>query len=129
MVALIGCRQIGAALVGTTMASITTHILNTAIGRPAAGVAITLSRLDGDAVVLISSGVTDEDGRLKTLSGAGVAAGTYRLSFAVAAYFGARNERAFYPQADITFVIDDDKQHYHVPLLLQPFGFSTYRGS
>jgi 5-hydroxyisourate hydrolase len=111
------------------MATITTHILNTAIGRPAAGVLITLVRIDGDTSTMVGTGATDADGRLKSLSGAGVGVGTYRLSFAVAAYFAARGERAFYPQADITFVIDDDQQHYHVPLLLQPFGFSTYRGS
>lgn len=107
---------------------ITTHVLDTAKGKPAAGVAITLERQDGTEWVSIASGVTDEDGRLRTLmDGAERAAGKYRLRFDVGSY--AAPVIAFFPEVIIPFVVEDPAQHYHVPLLLSPFGYSTYRGS
>jgi 5-hydroxyisourate hydrolase len=110
-----------------TMAKITTHVLDTARGKPAAGVAIKLEREDG---TLVGQGATDDDGRLKTLSDPnGVPAGTYRISFDIGAYFAKLGQESFYPQAQITFVVKDASQHFHVPLLLAPYGYSTYRGS
>ena len=112
------------------MAKITTHILDTARGKPAANVDVLLERFEAGAYALIRRGVTDADGRNKTLSDPdGVPAGTYRLTFEVGAYYDALGEESFYPFAQITFVVKDAGQHFHVPLLLQPFGFTTYRGS
>lgn len=113
-------------------ASITTHVLDTALGRPAKGLAIRLERReerrDGDgAFHEVGRGVTDDDGRLKTLVPEGsFVPGTYRLTFDVASYLG---DDAFFPEATVTFVVRDAAQHHHVPLLLSPFGYSTYRGS
>jgi 5-hydroxyisourate hydrolase len=110
------------------MAKITTHVLDTARGRPAVGVPVKLERVDGAAVA--QSGVTDEDGRLKTLTDPdGVPIGTYRLTFDTGAYFTKIGQEAFFPEAQVTFVIRNATDHFHVPLLLAPFGFSTYRGS
>jgi 5-hydroxyisourate hydrolase len=96
------------------MAGITTHVLDTAKGKPAAGMGITL-RLD-DRIVF--EGTTDADGRARLLDRA--EAGTYRLTF---------DTRGFFPEVTIAFRVEDETQHYHVPLLLAPFGYSTYRGS
>jgi len=103
------------------MAGITTHILDTAQGRPAAGVRITLEK-DGRPLF---DGVTDADGRARVLEPERVESGTYRITFDTGAY----NAGGFFPEATIVFRVDDVRQHYHVPLLLSPFGYSTYRGS
>jgi 5-hydroxyisourate hydrolase len=109
---------------------ITTHVLDTSKGRPASGVQVELDRLADGAWSRIGEGRTDADGRLKTLTPAGqpVAAGRYRLTFDTGPYFAAQNLAAFYPDVTVTFEVSDDG-HYHVPLLLSPFGYSTYRGS
>jgi 5-hydroxyisourate hydrolase len=107
------------------MAGITTHVLDTAKGKPAAGVAITLEAQDGDRWVTVSRGVTDADGRLRTLTdGHAMHSGLYRLTFATGAY-----NRGFFPEVTIAFTVDDPSAHFHVPLLLSPYGYSTYRGS
>ena len=113
------------------MSAITTHVLDTARGRPAAGVPVTLDRLDAGSPRTLGSGVTDEDGRARTLlmPGQALEAGTYRLTFDVASYFRALGADAFYPSVSVTFQVRDPAQHYHVPLLLSPYGYSTYRGS
>ena len=113
------------------MSAITTHVLDTARGRPAAGVPITLELQAGAGWTPLGSGATDDDGRLRTLLPAGErpAAGTYRISFDTAAYFAACGVSGFFPAVHITFVVTDPSQHHHVPLLLSPFGYSTYRGS
>jgi 5-hydroxyisourate hydrolase len=103
------------------MAGITTHVLDTAQGRPAAGVPITLHR--GDQ--LLAQGETDADGRMRVLAPADISAGTYRITFHTDAY----NPNGFFPTVTIDFRVTDPAQHYHVPLLLSPFGYSTYRGS
>ncbi|MFT3696450.1 MAG: hydroxyisourate hydrolase [Kofleriaceae bacterium] len=101
---------------------ITTHVLDTAKGKPAAGIAIELEH-EG---TLIGSGVTDADGRLRTLTPQGpVTPGTYRIRFQTGAYDPA----GFFPVVEIFFKVVDGAQHYHVPLLYSPYGFSTYRGS
>jgi 5-hydroxyisourate hydrolase len=111
------------------MAKITTHMLDTSRGRPAADVDVALERID-NTPTLIGRGRTDADGRVKTLSDPdGVGVGTYRLTFDVGGYFAQLGQETFYPTAQITFVVADASQHFHVPLLLQPFGYSTYRGS
>lgn len=111
---------------------ITTHVLDTATGRPAARVPVTLERFtrtgpgaDGEWQS-IGDGETDDDGRLRTLLPTGPAPhGTYRIRFDTTTYLGAA---AFFPEVAIVFVVSDDR-HHHVPLLLSPFGYSTYRGS
>jgi 5-hydroxyisourate hydrolase len=112
------------------MAKITTHVLDTARGKPAAGVAIVLEKKEGAGFSKVGSGATDDDGRLKTLSDPdGVPAGTYRITFDVGGYYAKLGTESFYPEASVTFVVKDPAQHFHVPLLLAPYGFSTYRGS
>lgn len=103
------------------MAGITTHVLDTAKGRPAAGVRVTLLRDD----TLLFDGITDGDGRARVLEPERVVPGEYRIRFDTGSY----NPGGFFPEAAIVFRIDDTAQHYHVPLLLSPFGYSTYRGS
>ena len=106
----------------------TTHVLDTALGKPARGVPIRLEVADGDAWLVVGVGVTDEDGRLRTLTTAPPPPGTYRIRFDVGAYFAATGQSAFYPSVEVTFLVRDG-DHHHVPLLLSPFGSSTYRGS
>lgn len=110
---------------------ITTHVLDLALGRPAAGVEVVLERRDGGDWRWLGGGTTDADGRLRALlpDDAELAAGTYRLSFATGAYFTAQGLASFHPQVTIVFTVVDGAQHHHVPLLLSPFGYSTYRGS
>jgi len=113
------------------MSAITTHVLDTSVGKPAAGVAVTLEKQEGGGWKTLASGATNADGRAAELlpSGATLAPGTYRLHFDAAAYFRARGVESFYPHVEIVFQVKDAAQHYHVPLLLSPFGYSTYRGS
>jgi 5-hydroxyisourate hydrolase len=113
------------------MSPVTTHVLDTARGRPAEGVAVVLERRGaGEAWAELGRGTTDADGRIRDLlpDGSAVAAGVYRLRFATAAYFLAQGVRGFYPEVQVTFEAEAGG-HYHVPLLLSPFGYSTYRGS
>ncbi len=109
---------------------ITTHVLDTALGRPARGVALKLEAQRHGAWESLASGETDSDGRCSTLLEPGsLQAGVYRISFALDAYFEASGRQSFYPEASIVFRVSATDEHYHVPLLLAPFGFSTYRGS
>jgi len=116
------------------MSRITTHVLDTALGRPAPGVQVTLERLptgDGAEPIVLGHGVTDADGRLRDLAppGGALHGGTYRLHFDTGAYFRDQELEGFYPEVTITFMVADGSEHFHVPLLLSPFGYSTYRGS
>ena len=110
---------------------ITTHILDTARGTPASGVSIRLCRLEADGgYTLLADGVTDDDGRIKDLlEPGGLTVGTYRMLFKTGDYFEKQGIAPFYPEALITFVVYTPEQHYHIPLLLSPSGYSTYRGS
>ena len=110
---------------------ISTHVLDTARGVPAAGVPVVLERLESSGIHQISRAATDGDGRVRELvsPGAAVAAGRYRLTFDTASYFGSLGIEAFYPSVAVVFEIRDVVQHHHVPLLLSPYGYSTYRGS
>ena len=113
------------------MSAITTHILDTSRGRPAAGVRVILERQESGTHTELGQGATDADGRLRTLLADGLrpAPGVYRLSFEVAPYFAALGAPAFFPRVQITFSVTAPEEHHHVPLLLSPFGYSTYRGS
>ncbi len=107
---------------------ITTHILDTSLGRPAAGVEVRLVRASDGAE--IGRGVTDADGRIGDLMEPGtLEAGTYRIRFETGAYFEGQERASFYPSVEITFEVRAPSEHYHEPLLLNPFGYSTYRGS
>ena len=114
------------------MSSITTHILDTSLGKPAANVGVTLEQVDAyGATQVLGQSRTDGDGRVRDLlaDGSALEAGRYRLTFDVGAYFTATRRETFYPDVVITFEVRDAAQHYHVPLLVSPFGYSTYRGS
>lgn len=111
------------------MSAITTHVLDTSRGRPASGVPVLLEvRADTGDWKVLSKASTDADGRAKMLT-AHVSRGTYRLTFDTAAYFLAWNTEGFYPEVQIIFEVRDPSQRYHIPLLLAPHGYSTYRGS
>lgn len=107
------------------MSAVTTHVLDTAKGMPAAGVTVVLEQ-DGTA---LATATTDADGRAADLGPDEVATGVYRLRFDTGAYFTAQGITAFYPEVLVSFEVADAGRHYHVPLLLSPFGYSTYRGS
>ena len=112
--------------------TITTHVLDTSRGRPAEGVPIVLEMRSGLGEWReVGRGSTDADGRLRTLiaEGSPLEAATYRLTFDTAAYFHSLGVEGFYPEASIVFAVRDPLQHYHVPLLLSPYGYATYRGS
>lgn len=105
---------------------ITTHVLDTARGKPAAGLTVVLELQDRDRWVVLGRGKTDADGRALTLLPPehGLTLGAYRLTFLVGAW-----QEGFFPEVTVTFRVTDPEEHYHVPLLLSPFGYSTYRGS
>jgi 5-hydroxyisourate hydrolase len=111
------------------VAGISTHVLDTAAGVPAAGVPVSLEVRRGETWEPAGAGVTDEDGRVGDLLSGATAAGTYRIAFDTGAYFAARGERGFYPEVTVVFEVTEAGAHHHVPLLLSPFGYSTYRGS
>jgi 5-hydroxyisourate hydrolase len=113
------------------MSAITTHVLDTSLGRPAAGVPVALhARNSAGDWRELGRGSTDNDGRLRTLMGdVPLAEGVYRLTFDTTSYFGNRKISTFYPSVTVEFEVRDAASHYHVPLLLSPFGYSTYRGS
>jgi 5-hydroxyisourate hydrolase len=114
------------------MSPLTTHVLDLASGKPARGIAVTLEVARGPGEwTELARGVTDGDGRIAGFVPAlpTLEAKVYRLRFATGAYFQALGVRAFYPEVSVVFQVYDPVEHYHVPLLLSPFGYSTYRGS
>jgi 5-hydroxyisourate hydrolase len=114
------------------MSPITTHVLDTSTGGPASAVAVALERRTASGGwETIADGITDSDGRIQNLLPSDVefSAGDYRLTFETGRYFHMRNIACFFPTVTIAFLIADPRQHYHVPLLLSPFGYSTYRGT
>jgi 5-hydroxyisourate hydrolase len=106
--------------------SLSTHALDTATGTPAAGMAY---RLTDSADVELAAGATDADGRAPQLAAVEIGAGIYRLHFDTGEYHRTQGLRGFYPEAVVCFEVTDPAAHYHVPLILSPFGYSTYRGS
>ena len=112
------------------MSPITTHILDTHRGCPAQDVPIQLFRIIDGQSQLLAQGRTDDDGRIKDLLAPGtLESGTYQMRFDTGAYHAALGITGFYPEAVITFTIGATDEHYHIPLLLSPFAYSTYRGS
>jgi 5-hydroxyisourate hydrolase len=121
-------------------ATLSTHVLDATAGGPAAGVPVRLERRGPDGWSPAGSGQTDADGRLRLAGGAdgresaagsgrGFEPGVYRITFGTGAYFQARGIASFYPEVMVTFEMSGPGEHYHVPLLLSPFAYSTYRGS
>jgi 5-hydroxyisourate hydrolase len=107
--------------------TLSTHVLDATTGRPAAGVQVRLERAGDDGWALVSEGKTGPDGRLSLAGQA--EPGVYRITFDSGTYFKARGSATFYPEVTITFEMAGPGEHYHVPLLLSPFAYSTYRGS
>ena len=108
------------------MSYVTTHVLDATAGRPAAGVAVTLATIDGES---IATGVTNDDGRVADLGPDRLEPGDYRIDFRTGEYFAGNGAETFYPKVTICFSTSSEQAHYHVPLLLSPFAYSTYRGS
>ena len=108
---------------------ITTHILDTSLGRPAAGVRVVLDRLGGEGGQEVGTGTTDADGRVMDFFFSALEVGVYRLTFHVGEYAKSTGRPTFYPEVPVVFEVLATDQHYHVPLLLNPFGYATYRGS
>jgi 5-hydroxyisourate hydrolase len=124
------------------VSAISTHVLDIAAGRPAAGMRVRLERVASAAEAetagpeQIAAATTDADGRIASLGPEGIAPGTYRLIFDTGGYFARQpaggasgTDLAFFPEVTVTFAVADGRDHYHVPLLMSPFGYSTYRGS
>ncbi|HYX61273.1 MAG TPA: hydroxyisourate hydrolase [Streptosporangiaceae bacterium] len=112
--------------------TLSTHVLDATTGRPAAGVRVRLEHGDDTGWALAGQGQTDADGRLSLAGPEGAAdfaPGVYRITFGTGAYFTARGVPSFYPEVTITFEMTARDEHYHVPLLLSPYAYSTYRGS
>ncbi|KAA8735470.1 hydroxyisourate hydrolase [Acinetobacter qingfengensis] len=111
------------------MSGITTHILDAALGRPAINVAVKLLQFQQNQYVLVDQKLTDVDGRIKDFKIPSLTVGDYQLVFEIASYFSVTQRDCFYPKVTIDFTVKDIAQHYHVPLLISPFSYSTYRGS
>lgn len=112
------------------MSAITTHVLDAATGSPAVGLQVALEQHDDGGWRELARATTDEDGRCRELGPAVAPLGTYRITFGTGAWFAAAGRETFYPEVVVTFVLaDPDRAHHHVPLLLSPFAYSTYRGS
>ena len=113
------------------MSPITSHVLDTALGRPATGLAVRLDVLDGSGrYATLAAGATNDQGRITDLVAPGsLEARTYRLTFETGAWFAAAGRPVFYPQVDVVFTVQASGEHHHIPLLLSPFGYSTYRGT
>ena len=113
------------------MSAITTHVLDTAHGVPAAGVHVELQVGEGSTWHAMADGTTDADGRLRSLTDAAepLESGVYRLVFDTGSYFNQRGTTAFHPRVTVEFTLDRAVPHYHVPLLISPFGYTTYRGT
>lgn len=111
------------------MSAITTHVLDTSRGRPAEGVTVTLEVLSDKGWKWLGGGRTDGDGRARDLFDGEILEGTYRLTFDTASYFATCLVEGFFPIVQLVFKVRDPSRAHHVPLLLSPFGYSTYRGS
>lgn len=110
-----------------TRSRVTTHVLDQATGKPAVGMVVLLERVAGAGeLVPIARGTTDGNGRISALGPQELPAGVYRLRFDTGSF---HSDRGFYPEVAITFRVDHPDEHFHVPLLLGPFGYTTYRGS
>lgn len=108
------------------MSYVTAHVLDSATGTPAEGITVALEAADGTS---IAAAETNGDGRVPDLGPETLESGDYRITFGTGEYFAGRNQPTFYPFVTVNFTVQAQERHYHVPLLLSPFAFSTYRGS
>ncbi len=108
---------------------ISTHVLDTSRGEPASGVTVRLFKINGEERELIATAQTGADGRIAPLFGGKLEPATYVLFFSAGAYFRAAGVATFFDEVPVRFVIEQGSRKYHIPLLLAPFGYSTYRGS
>lgn len=108
------------------MSGLSTHVLDAVTGAPATGMSVSLQDASGTE---LSAGTTDADGRITQVNTTPLVAGTYHLVFDTGSWFSDNDIKAFYPEIDICFEVDEPDRHYHVPVLLSPFAYSTYRGS
>lgn len=126
-------RHLSSSLADMYKSPVTSHVLDTSRGRPAANMQVELQHCQSGHWVTVNTGHTNSDGRVATdlvPQNAEFVPGTYRMVFSTQAYFDATGvTEYFYPEVTIAFVVKDPTQHYHVPLLINPFGYSTYRGS
>jgi 5-hydroxyisourate hydrolase len=111
------------------MTRISSHVLDTSTGRPASGLGVRLERWEGKAAASVATATTDGDGRIRDWIPEGVPPGRYRLVFETGGWFRATGRETLYPEVIVEFEVGDGVPHYHLPLLLSPFGYSTYRGS
>lgn len=126
-----------AALAATTLAAsaaqnpLSVHVLDQQSGQPGARIAVTLEQRKGTEWIQLASGVTNEQGRIPALypEGKAMAAGDYRIVFRTGEHFARKGQASFFPRIPVEFTVDAPTQHYHIPLLLSPFGYSTYRGN
>jgi 5-hydroxyisourate hydrolase len=109
--------------------AVSTHVLDAAAGTPAVGLPVVLERLSGSGTGVVATATTDVDGRAADLGPAALTTGTYRLTFDTGAYFALRGRATFYPSVVVVFTLDATTGRHHVPLLLSPFAYTTYRGS
>jgi 5-hydroxyisourate hydrolase len=112
-----------------TIVRLSTHVLDTSGGRPAAGIPATLERVAADGVSLVGAGVTDDDGRVFQLNAADLTPGRFRLGLNTESYFQARHGAVFYPSISVTFDLSGDREHYHIAVLTSTYSYSTYLGS
>ncbi len=110
------------------MSQVTTHVLDSVAGTPATGIAVTLLRRGAEGWEPVAQGLTNEDGRVPELGPEALDKGVYQVRFETGVYFAKKHVETFYPEVEIAFSVTD-ASHYHVPLLLSPFAYSTYRGS
>jgi len=108
--------------------TLSTHVLDASTGRPACKLPVSLDRRSGDSWVRVGNGMTDDDGRCQSMAPDGLRPGVWRLTFDTASYFTATGVRGFYPEVSVVFEVTEPG-HHHIPLLLSPFAYSTYRGS
>lgn len=111
------------------MSGVTTHVLDTTLGRPAEAVTVRLEAVSGAETTVLATAVTNADGRVPELGPDRVEAGTFRLVFDTAGYYAASGQPCFFPEIAVTFAITNPDRHHHVPVLLSPYAYSTYRGS
>jgi len=112
-----------------TIVRLSTHVLDTTVGRPAGGIPAVLESLTPEGISVVGEGETDEDGRVLKLNAAELAAGRYRLTLSTDDYFRARHGAVFYPSISVSFELSADREHYHIAVLTSTYSFSTYLGS
>jgi 5-hydroxyisourate hydrolase len=120
----------GTGLGGGAIVRLSTHVLDTSLGTPAAGIPAVLERIDPDGSAWSAGkGVTDTDGRINQLNTAELEPGEYRIVLSTGGYFADKHPRAFYPSIAVQFVLSGDRQHYHIAILTSTFSYTTYLGS